>query len=278
MNKLFAFIKLIFGRRWWWKTLVVIAAMMVMAGLGNWQLDRLEQRRVYNAQLQTKLENEPIQIDGGPLLEAPADLVDRKAVVVGRYDYDRQIAIKNQTHEGQPGAFLVTPFMIEGSDRAILVNRGWVPFREGTPDRWQQFHELDEHSLTGHLQRSQLLPEGTSTGTVDNPQLEWFRLDIEKIQPQMPYTLMPVYFNVALEEGRHVTTLPIRIEPATELSEGSHLSYALQWYAFALIAGSVYIGVVRRQEQERRNPRPKSSEDDLFKDERPSSSDNQFAH
>jgi surfeit locus 1 family protein len=275
MNRLVSFIRVLFGRRWWWKTLIVIAAMIVMAGLGNWQLDRLEQRRAYNAQLLIKLESDPLRVDGDPLPEAPATLVDRKAVVSGRYDYDRQIAIKNQTHQGQPGAFLITPFMIEGSDRAILVNRGWVPFREGTPDRWGQFQEAEELSLTGHLQRSQQLPEGTNTGSVDNPQLEWFRLDIEKIQPQMPYPLMSVYFNVALEEGRHVTTLPIRIEPATDLSEGSHLGYALQWYAFALIAGSVYIGVVRRQEQERRNP--KSVEDDLFEDERPSSSDNQFA-
>jgi surfeit locus 1 family protein len=278
LNQIFSFIKLLFGRRWWWKTLVVIAAMVVMAGLGNWQLDRLEQRRAYNAQLLAKLESEPIRIDGGPLPETPAELVDRKAVVSGRYDYARQIAIKNQTHEGQPGAFLVTPFMIEGSDHAILVNRGWVPFREGTPERWEQFHEGEALSLIGHLQRSQQLPEGTSTGSIDNPQLEWFRLDIEKIQPQMPYTLMPVSFNVALEEGRHVTTLPVRIEPVTELNEGSHLSYALQWYAFALIAGAVYIGVVRRQEQERRQPMPKSMEDDLFEDERPSGSDNQFAH
>lgn len=275
MNRLFSFIKVLFGRRWWWKTLIVIAAMIVMAGLGNWQLDRLEQRRAYNAQLLAKLESDPLHLDGGPLPEAPAALVDRKVLVSGRYDYARQIAIKNQTHQGQPGALLITPFMIEGSDRAILVNRGWVPFREGTPDRWEQFREAETLSLTGHLQRSQQLPEGTSTGSVDHPQLEWFRLDIEKIQPQMPYPLMPVYFNVALEEGRHVTTLPIRIEPVTDLSEGSHLGYALQWYAFALIAGSVYIGVVRRQEQERRNP--KSVEDDLFEDEQPSSSDNQFA-
>jgi surfeit locus 1 family protein len=277
LNKLFSFIKLLFGRRWWWKSLVVIAAMLVMVGLGNWQLDRLEQRRAYNAQLLVKLESDPLYVDGSPLPEAPAALVDRKAVVSGRYDYARQIAIKNQTHQGQPGAFLITPFVIEGSDRAILVNRGWVPFREATPERWGQFREAEELSLAGHLQPSQPLPEGSTTGSINDPQLEWFRLDIEKIQPQMPYALMPVYFNVALEEGRHVTTLPIRIEPATDLSEGSHFGYALQWYAFALIAGSVYIGVVRRQEQERRNPTPKSMEDDLFEDERPSSSDNQFA-
>ncbi|MBX2999309.1 MAG: SURF1 family protein [Caldilineaceae bacterium] len=276
MSKLFSFIKLLFGRRWWWKTLIVIAAMMVMAGLGNWQLDRLEQRRAHNAQLLAQLESEPLRVDGGPLPEAPTALVDRKAVVSGRYDYARQIAIKNQTRQGQPGAFLVTPFVIEGSDRAILVNRGWVPFREGTPERWGQFQEAEELSLTGHLQMSQPLPEASSTGSVDNPQLEWFRLDIDKIQPQMPYALMPVYFNVALEADRHVTTLPIRIEPATDLNEGSHLGYALQWYAFALIAGSVYIGVVRRQEQERL--KPKFIEANPFQDERPSSSDNQFAH
>lgn len=277
MSNVLSFMAVIFGRRWWWKTLIVIAAMIVMAGLGNWQLDRLEQRRAYNAQLLAKLESDPIRIDGGPLPDAPANLVDRKAIVNGRYDYDRQIAIKNQTYQGQPGAFLITPFVIDGSDRAILINRGWVPFREGTPERWAQFQEADVLSLDGYVQKSQSLPEGSSTGSIDQPQREWFGLDIEKIQPQMPYTLMPVYVDAAMEAGRHPTTLPIRIQPVTELNEGSHLSYAIQWYAFALIAGAVYIGVVRRQEQERRKPAANAVKEDRFEEEQSSSSDNQFA-
>jgi surfeit locus 1 family protein len=46
--------------------------------------------------------------------------------------------------------------------------------------------------------------------------------------------------------------LPYRIEPEVDLTEGPHLGYAAQWFAFAVVAGVVYVGVVRarlRKEQ-----------------------------
>ena len=43
--------------------------------------------------------------------------------------------------------------------------------------------------------------------------------------------------------------LPYRIEPEVDLSEGPHMGYALQWFAFAIIAGLVYVGVVRSRER-----------------------------
>lgn len=269
-------IKTLFGRYWWWKTLIVIAAMGFMAWLGNWQLQRLAQRQAYNAQLLAKLDAEPIEIDGAPLPEAPADLVDRKAIVSGRYDFTQQVAIKNQTYQGQPGVFLVTPFVIDGSDRAILINRGWVPYKEGTPDRWDQFGEPEEGVLFGYLQKSQKMPDGSTTAVTGAAQLEWFRLDIEAIALQMPYELMPVYLDLAPESERLSTTLPVRLVPETEISEGNHMSYAIQWYAFALIAGIVYVGVVRRQEQERHAPEATSTAGYLQEDEPGSEIDGHF--
>ncbi len=241
----------LFGRRWWWKTLLVLAAMAFMAGLGVWQLDRLEQRRAYNAQLLEKLASAPIQIDGTALPEATAQLADRKAEVAGEYDFSQQIAIKNQNYEGQPGVYLVTPLRIKGSDKAILVNRGWVPYQEGTPERWQQFDESADDVLFGYLQKSQKLPDGSTTQIPATPQRAWFRTDIEAIAAQMPYVLMPVYLDLAPQPQRSYNTLPIRVQPEIEVTEGNHFSYALQWFAFALIAGVAYVGLVRRQEYER---------------------------
>lgn len=273
----FSLLKTLFNRHWWWKTLIVIAAMVFMAGLGNWQLQRLEQRRAYNAQLLAKLSADPLQIDGSPLPEAPADLVDRKAVVRGSYDYEHQVAIKNQSYQGQPGVHLVTPFVITGSDRAILVNRGWVPYREGTAERWGQFDEAADTSLLGYLQKSQKLPDGSTTAVSGLPQQEWFRLDIEAIGTQMPYELMPAYLDLAPEEGRTLASLPVRVMPETEISEGNHMSYAIQWYAFALIAGIVYVGVVRRQEEERTDPLVRSAQDDLDQGDSRPETDGQYA-
>lgn len=248
MGGFFAFVATLFGRRWWWKTLIVLAAMAFMAGLGVWQLDRLEQRRAYNAQLEAKLASPPLTVDGNELPEAPADLVDRQAVVSGEYDYAHQIALKNQSYQGQPGVHLVTPLRIDGSNSAILINRGWVPYQEGTPERWAQFDEPAPAQLLGYLQKSQKLPNGATTQIPETPQSAWYRLDIEAIAPQMPYSLLPVYLDLAPEMERSRTALPVRVEPEIEISEGSHLSYALQWFAFALIAGIVYVSLVRRQE------------------------------
>ena len=51
------------SRRWLWITLVVLALMTLLARLGFWQLDRLEQRRTANAQLMAALESAPIALN-----------------------------------------------------------------------------------------------------------------------------------------------------------------------------------------------------------------------
>ncbi len=241
-----------FSRRWWWKTLLVLLAMGVMVRLGLWQLDRLEQRRAANAALLARLEAEVISVDGGPLPGAPEELADRRAVVTGTYDYDRQILIKNRFHQEQPGYWVVTPLRIQDSERAILVVRGWIPLSLADPARWPEFQEGtgdEPQTLEGYLQPGQRPPRGAQPEAPDTFQREWFRLDISAIQRQMPYDLLPVYFQAAAEPGRSFQALPVRLPaPATELSEGNHLSYALQWFSFALIAAIVYGALVYQQE------------------------------
>ena len=118
-------LSLLFSRRWWWKTLIVLLAMAAMAALGFWQLDRLDQRRAFNLQRRAALAAPPFELTGAPLPLPPVDLRDRQAVAHGAFDYARQVSIRNHNYEGQPGVYLVTPLLISGSDKAVLVNRGW---------------------------------------------------------------------------------------------------------------------------------------------------------
>jgi surfeit locus 1 family protein len=252
MRQILSFVPILFNRYWWWKTLIVLLAMAVMAALGQWQLDRLEQRRAYNEQVAAQIASEPIMIDGSPLVGATEELHNRRAMVSGEYDYANQISLKNQTYQGQPGVYLVTPLKIAGSNRAILVNRGWVPYNEGSPEHWGQFEEVARGELVGHLQKSRTLPDGRPVPVPETAQAEWFWLDIPVIGVQMPYELLPFYLDLAPEAGRPRNAFPARLQPVVELDEGNHMSYALQWYAFALIAGAVYIGLVRHQERERK--------------------------
>ena len=43
------------SRQWWKTTLLVLAAVLVMVRLGIWQLDRLAQRKAFNARVGAQL-------------------------------------------------------------------------------------------------------------------------------------------------------------------------------------------------------------------------------
>jgi surfeit locus 1 family protein len=131
--------------------------------------------------------------------------------------------------------------------RAILVARGWLPSGEDDPQRWSQFNEPQDAPIIGLIQETQLLPNGKAPTPPATPQTNWFQINIDAIQPQMPYELLPVFILQLPEEGRSYNTLPMREEPLV-LDEGSHFSYAIQWFMFALIFGVGYIFFVRTQE------------------------------
>jgi surfeit locus 1 family protein len=161
-------------------------------------------------------------------------------------DYEHQIVLKNQTRNQAPGAIVVTPLVLD-DHRAVLVARGWVPINQSTLEHWGEYEEPVGQSVIGLLQESQTLPNGAVPTPPAAPQVEWFYLNIAAVQPQMPYELLPVFILQLPEEGRSLNALPMREEPLV-LDEGSHFSYAIQWFMFALILGVGYILFINTQE------------------------------
>ena len=231
------------GRRLWWPTLLVLVGMGVLVRLGFWQLDRLALRQAYNAETAHRLALPPLLLTGDALpveLGQGGDvaaLKNRPASARGAYDFSHQVVLKLQNWQGAPGVHLVTPLLIEDSSRAVLVDRGWVPDAEAAPEKQHQFDEPGPVAVTGLIQLSQTLPAAPSKPA--GPQADWYRLDIAAIQAQMPYQLLPVYIQQSPPPGGD-STLPYRVEPVFDLSDGPHLGYAVQWYIFALIFGGGY--------------------------------------
>ena len=237
----------LFNRRWWWATLLIIAGVALLIRLGFWQLDRLEQRRAYNATVAERWQEAPFDLVVEGL---PADLTElefRRVEARGEFDYANQIVLKERPRGDVPGVVLVTPLVLE-DERAILVARGWVPYNQSTPEHWPQFEEPAGAPVIGLLQESQLLPSGKAPTIPDEPQIEWFSLNVDAVQPQMPYELLPVFILQLPEEGRAYTDLPYREEPL-RLDEGSHFSYAIQWFMFAAILGIGYLFLIQQQEK-----------------------------
>lgn len=247
-------LRILFSRRYILITLLVLAAMLVMLRLGVWQLDRRQQRLARNADLVAKLEAAPLSLNTAAAawpLPSDRDMIrNTRATATGQFDFSRQLVLLQQPYQGQLGLHLVAPLLLEGTGQAILVDRGWVPGDNLETAAMVQYDEpAATVTLEGFLQPSQILFGQAAEKAKNNPEpqepkSEWYRIDVEAIQGQMPYQLLPVYL-LQSPDTAGSTGLPYRIQPEADLSEGPHLGYALQWFAFAITAGVIYVSLVR---------------------------------
>jgi surfeit locus 1 family protein len=216
---------------------LVLAAAAVCVRLGFWQLDRLEQRRARNAALREAMALPPLRLDAAVLPEvmaAPERFLNRRVVVRGVYDPAGEVVLRGRSREGRPGVHLATPLRIAGAEGAVLVNRGWVPSPDAATVDPRPFAEPGAREVRGILQEvprteDRGAPAPGARGGVPTHR----RLDLAEVRARAPYPVLPLYVqqlpDPSLREPPHRVGAP-------ELSEGSHLSYAVQWFSFAAIA------------------------------------------
>ena len=139
-----------FSRKWWLTTIIVFAGTLVLIRLGNWQLDRLETRRADNAQY---IEMQSVnRLDLNTEIPESFDgMKDRAVTVMGEYDFENQIAVRNQVHDDRYGYHLFTPLQFD--ETAVLVDRGWIPADgNDTPEDWRKYDEPGIVNVAGWIQ------------------------------------------------------------------------------------------------------------------------------
>jgi len=239
----------LFSRRWILTTLLAIAAIGVLIRLGVWQLDRLAQRREFNARVIAQQKAEPLTLDSWTLSTDLLGMEYRAVVVTGKYDPAQQVVLRNQAWQTLPGVHLLTPLVISGTNHAVLVDRGWIPQEDATPDKRGKYDEPGLVTVRGVLRRPQSKPD---LGGVPDPPLAagqtrldaWNIINLERISRQVPTPFLPAYIQQSPENAR--TAPPYRAGPQLDLTEGPHFGYALQWFTFAAILAIGYPVYVQR--------------------------------
>ena len=241
----------IISRQWILATLLVIAGAALCARLGVWQLDRLDQRRAFNNQVISMRALTPLDISAG----APADIASmeyRAVVFSGTYDYENQVAIRNQYLNEMYGYDLLTPLHL-ADGTTVMVDRGWIPADgNAKPEDWAMYEGPQPLQVVGVIRLGQVK---STFGGVTDPALEpgqtrldyWTFVNLERIGLQLPYPILPVYIQQTAQADPN---LPIPHPEAIELTEGPHLGYALQWFSFAAILLIGYPFFVRKQTTE----------------------------
>jgi len=245
---------IIFKKRWVILTMIAIAAAAVLIRLGFWQLDRLQQRREFNARVLSQINQPVLTLNAQTMALDLMSMEYRTVTVSGQYDHQKQVTLINQAYRNQFGVHLLTPLRIAGTDAYILVDRGWAPAEGDAPGSWAAYDEAGIVEVTGVIRKAQpsrsLLALPTPTLLPgETIQRSWLFADIDQISAAIGLELLPVYVQQAPTPSW--TGLPYRTEPDLDLTEGSHQSYALQWFTFALIVIIGYPVYVFREEQKR---------------------------
>ena len=228
-------------RHKWGLTLTLAILLPLGLLLGNWQMNRAEQKRNIISVYEEHAAAAITTLDGSE--QDKQGMLFRQVRVHGQYDLGRQILLENQKYKGVPGYQVFTPLRISGSTGAILVNRGWI--KQGDDRRFipDLPGPLEEQLLTGRAADApsvgiKLGPPGES-GPVWPKRLIY--VDIDWIAKEVGYQLLP--YIVMLPEGEADGLVRGRqsMQMQGNMSPQKHISYAVQWYALAGLTLLMYI-------------------------------------
>jgi len=205
--------------------------------LGFWQLDRAEIKQHMVDAFEQRIALPDLDLNTHLDLDGKQNY--RHAAVRGVYDPAHQIFLDNKVYNSRPGYQVLTPMRIDGTDKWILVNRGWVPMgmsRQQLPD---VVIKNDRQGIEGQLlmpSKGEFTLQGGNIWGKEWPQvIQW--LNIDELSRQLNREFLPyaLLLSKDADEGYVRDWHPVTVSP--EKSQ----SYAVQWFSFAAILLGLYL-------------------------------------
>ena len=132
-----------------WLTIVTLPALLVLIGLGSWQLQRLQWKNDLISSFETRSAADAIAIPAAD--DELDDLEFRSLALNGVFQHDMETFLTGRTYEGNAGFHVVTPLLLDDG-RIILVNRGWVSEDYRDPVK-RAFSQIDGRTFVSGILR-----------------------------------------------------------------------------------------------------------------------------
>jgi cytochrome oxidase assembly protein ShyY1 len=248
--------RFLFRPRWIGFHLLVIVVIVTMVNLGFWQLRRLDERKAFNAQVASRIAEAPAPLDDVLTVGTDPHSVEwRSVTATGTYLPAEQFLVVNRSQDGIGGTMVVTPLQL-ADGRLLLVERGFQPGLSepaAAPSGTVQ--------IVGRLRPS----EERHTGQLSDPKTgelkEAQRLDIPRLTAQLPAKPVPMYVELTASRPAEPTPYPAPVT-LPELTDGPHLSYAVQWFTFSVAVIVGWVLAVRKSLNARRRGGPPRGADE----------------
>lgn len=261
-------------RRWApWLALVVLFAIATTL-LSWWQLARREERVERINQVSQNYDSAPIELADVSWVEVGNGLRAeewRPANLKGNYIPDSAILVRNRPLNGSPGFLQLVPFRTLTGE-VIVVERGWLP--AGSDITEPLLNPLPDSQTKELVVR---LRQGEADSGKESVLGRLDTVDLAEYAGLYPELSFETRFY-----GRLATELPQSAEaplpqPKPSLNEGNHLSYALQWLLFGLMAFAAFWWAYRNDKRlrleeqglipKRAQKRTQATDDAAFEDQ-----------
>lgn len=253
--------------KWWVGHALAVAVVVSFTQFGFWQLRRHEARAERDAVAEARLAQAPVPLDAAldaALAEvaagaAPRDAFHaRRVVVSGTFEPADEVLRRPVSRDGAPGYHVVTPLALadDPEGRRLWVERGWVPQDRDAVPAVDAPPPAGTAVATGWLRAPDVPPTGWVASLAPRDRAEGpldvvAYVDVARLADQVAGPTVPAVLLLEAVEPPGPATLPLPPEPPT-IGPGSHLGYAIQWFAFAAITLVGYPALLRRVRREAR--------------------------
>ena len=241
-------------RRWVAWLLLAIVFAVACGFLSNWQFNRRTEALAKMSQLANTYDRSPVELSSTKF-EPNDEWLPIK--LTGHFLPENALLVRNRPYNGDPGFLELIPF--QRTDGLIVaIEAGWLPADDRlNPPKTFPKPTSDTQTIWGRIRPSEpTLDRGAPTGQIAT-------INVPTLMKKAGVKDRAVSdFYLSLGQSNFAVNGSPRLLPRPELDEGNHLSYALQWIVFALLAFSALIWAIGQEVKFKRmaddpNYRPK---------------------
>jgi cytochrome oxidase assembly protein ShyY1 len=226
-------------RRWvaWFLLAVVFA--IACGFLSNWQFNRRTEALQKVTQIAANYDREPVEL-ASTKFRANDEWLPVK--MTGHFLPDNTLLVRNRPLNGDPGFLELIPFQRKDG-LIIAIEAGWLPADDRlNPPKVYPKPSSEEQTIWGRIRPSEpTLDRDAPAGQIATINLASFMRKTGVKDRAVSE------FYVRLGESNFTKNGFPKLLSKPQLDEGNHLSYALQWIVFALMAFSALVWAVRKE-------------------------------
>jgi surfeit locus 1 family protein len=216
-------------------TLVTFVCVVIMFALGNWQLQRAEQKTMRLLAIEQAAETEQVdlqQVSNGKIEQ----MLDMPVNFEGTADAEHFFLLDNKIHKGRVGYQVLVPMQTYSG--TVMTNFGWVA-ATSSRDILQNIQiNNKEMRYAGvlSLPLDNIMVKETAVVDGDWPKVLQ-QTDLDIIQQHYKKQILPFVVLLTAEEN----SLFIRDWQPVVMAPEKHIAYAAQWFLLAFAGLAVFI-------------------------------------